>query len=158
MVTIKNGYLYKANEGDYIIGITSGNPSIVGNAGEDYYWKYERDEFNRIVYELVDETKEETDENGNKIIVKTSNKINAPKISSNYDPSLANSYVERKYRPEWSYVGMRGIVPVRDDGTCEAGGFCKCGTDGIATKSERGLDTYYVIERINDHVVSVEVK
>ena len=158
MVTIKDGYLHKANEGDYIIGITSGSPSIVGNADENYYWKYERDEFNRIVYELVDETKEETDENGNKLIVKTGNKINVPKVSSNYDPSLANSYVERKYRPEWSYVGMRGIVPVRDDGTCEAGGFCKCGTDGIATKSERGLDTYYVIERINDHVVSVEVK
>ena len=158
MVTIKDGYLHKANEGDYIIGITSGAPSVVGNADETYYWKYERDEFNRIIYELVDEIKEETDENGNKITVKTGNKISVPKVSSNYDVSLAHSYVERKNRPEWSYVGMRGIVPVRDDGTCEAGGFCKCGTDGIATKSERGLDTYYVIERINDHVISVEVK
>ena len=136
MVTIKNGKLYKANEGDYIIGITSGNPSIVGNSDEDYYWRYERDEFNRIVYE-----------NGSK------------KLSSKYNPDLQSTYVPRSKRPEWDYVGMRGIVPVRDDGTCEAGGFCKCGIDGIATKVDtRGFDTYYVIERINEHVISVEVK
>ena len=42
--------LHFANDGDYICGITSGNPSIIGNADEDYYWKWERDEFNRIKY------------------------------------------------------------------------------------------------------------
>ena len=158
MVTIKNGYLYKANDGDYIVGITSGNPSVIGNGDEDYYWKYERDEFNRIIYHEIDEIIEEEDNDGNIIYNKTGKKITVPKISSNYDSSLADSYIERKDRPEWSYVGMRGIIPVRDDGTCEAGGFCKCGSNGIATSSERGLDTYYVIERINDHVISVEVK
>lgn len=134
MVTVKDGKLYKANEGDYIIGITSGNPSVIGNSDEDYYWRYERNEFNRCIL----------DENNNF------------KLSENYDPN--KPYVERKNRAEWDYVGMRVIIPVRDDGTCEAGGFCKCGTDGIATKSERSLDTYFVIERINDHVISVEVK
>ena len=43
MVTIKDGKLYKANEGDYILGVTSGNPSVVGNADETYFWKYDRD-------------------------------------------------------------------------------------------------------------------
>ena len=54
---------------------------------------------------------------------------------------------------------MRGIVPVRDDGTCVEGGFCECGGNGIATyASAQGFNTYYVIERINENVVSVEVK
>lgn len=69
-VTIKDGYLYKANEGDYISGITSGNPSVVGNADEDYYWKYERDEFNRIVWEDVPELVQVLDEEGKLIYVK----------------------------------------------------------------------------------------
>ena len=56
-VTIKNELLYKADGGDYIAGITSGNPSIIGNADEDYYWRYERDEFNRIAMEDVPEMK-----------------------------------------------------------------------------------------------------
>ena len=158
MVTIKNGYLEKANDGDYIIGITSGNPAVIGNGDEDFYWKYERDKFNRIIYEPVTEKFEtgQLDENGEPIY-----KIQEtfkPKLSNDYDPELQDSYVERRYRPEWSYVGMRGIVPVRDDGSCEAGGFCKCGVNGVATKSERGLDTYYVIERIDDNIISVEVK
>lgn len=173
MVTIKDGYLYKANEGDHIIGVTSGNPSIVGNADENYYWKYERDVFNRIIYEDVEEIKDQEiettsyDENGNLIIIKDivpvkTGKIiknGKPKISSSYNEDLQSSYIERKDRPEWSYVGMRGIIPVRDDGTCIAGGFCKCGTEGVATyTSQQNFETYFVIERIADNVINIEVK
>lgn len=50
------GFLHKANAGDYIAGITSGNPSVVCNADENYYWKYERDVFGRIVLEDVPES------------------------------------------------------------------------------------------------------
>lgn len=157
MVTIKNNKLEKANENDYIIGITSGNPAIIGNADESYYWMYERDIFNRIAYEDVTISKTIINDDGEEV---TQNIIvKQPKISENYDPSLRTSYVERKNRPEWDYVGMRGVVPVRDDGTCVAGGFCKCGGNGIATyASEQGFNTYYVIERISENVVSVEVK
>ena len=168
-VTIKDGLLYKANEGDYITGITSGNPSVVGNADEDYYWRYERDEFNRFVYEDVEEEVEKLDDDGNPILdendnpvmVKTGNiiKNGRLKVSEDYDPSKQNSYVERMARPEWSYVGMIGVLPVRDDGTCEAGRFCKCGQDGIATLAdERGFDTFFVVERISDNIVSVELR
>ena len=84
-------------------------------------------------------------------------KVNQRKQSSNYDEF--KRYIERKDRPEWDYVGMRGIVPCRDDGTCVARGFCKCGSNGIATKAEtRGFDTYYVIERIDEETISVEVR
>ena len=166
MVTVKNGKLYKANAGDYIIGITSGAPSVLGNGDCEYFWRYERDEFNRIIEEEIDDLVVKLDENGE--IIRDANgkalydKIGTIKIKKenpNYDETLQDSYIQRSERPEWDYVGMRGIVPCRDDGTCIEGGFCKCGIDGIATKADtRGFDTYYVIERVNDHVISVEVK
>lgn len=169
MVTVKGGLLYKAQPGDYIVGITSGNPSVVGNADEDYYWKYERDEFNRIVMEDVPEMVQQTDEDGNlvfdeethePVMVENGNIIkNARmKLADDYDPSLQESYIPRAERKEWDYVGMRGIIPVRDDGTCLQDHFCKCGQGGIATLAEeRGFDTFYVIERISEDVVSVEI-
>lgn len=208
-VTLKNGMLYKANEGDYIAGITSGNPSVVGNADEDYYWKYARDAFNRIVMEDVPEIIMKTekklitqfspllDEKGNQIqdgngnplfaetplldgngneqyedvpmldeahkpiMIETGNIIpNARmRLADDYAPSLQEGYIERKDRKEWDYVGMVGVIPVRDDGTCLPDRFCKCGQDGIATlAAERGFDTFYVIERISENVVSVELR
>lgn len=81
------------------------------------------------------------------------------KPDPDYDPSKQDSYIERKDRPEWDYVGMLGVLPIRDDGTCVEGGYCKCGEGGIATlASERGFDTYMVIERVNDSVVKVVLK
>ncbi len=168
-VTIRDGFLHKAEPGDYIAGITSGNPSIVGNADEDYYWRYERDAFNRIVMEDVPETVQKLDEdekpirdeNGKPIYEETGKMIpNARmKLAEGYDPSLQEGYVERKNRKEWDYVGMMGVLPVRDDGTCVPGRFCKCGEGGIATLAEeRGFDTYMVLERINETVVSVILK
>lgn len=54
---------------------------------------------------------------------------------------------------------MVGVLPVRDDGTCIPGQFCKCGGSGIAIlATERGFDTYMVLERIAESVVSVIVK
>lgn len=168
MVTIgADGKLHKANAGDYILGITSGNPSVVGNADEDYLWKYERDVFNRPIIEeheeknikMDEEGNPVTDESGNIIYETTGTIIHNFKLRSDYDPSQQESYIERKDRPEWDYVGMRGIVPCRDDGTCVAGGFCKCGENGIATyASQQDFNTYYVIERLSENVVSVEVK
>ncbi len=169
-VTIKDGYIYKANEGDYILGIVSGNPSIIGNSDEDYYWRYERDEFNRIVMEDVPELIQKTDEDGNvvfdeethePIMIETGNIVpNARmKLAEGYDPTLQDTYIPREKRDEWECVGMLGVIPVRDDGTCLPNHFCKCGTDGIATLAEnRGFDTFFVIERISDNVVSVILK
>ncbi len=208
-VTVKDGLLYKANEGDYIAGITSGNPSVVGNADEDYYWRYERDEFNRIVMEDAPETVHLTerkpltqeaqredesgnpvfdkdgkpefesvpildedgnqayeeipvyDENGAPVMVETGKIIkNAHmKLADDYDPSLQDGYVGRKDRKEWDYVGMVGVLPVRDDGTCIPGKFCRCGVGGVATLAERrDFDVYMVIERITESIVSVILK
>ena len=95
------------------------------------------------------------------VMVETGNIIkNARmKLADNYDPSLQNNYVPRSERKEWDYVGMVGVLPVRDDGTCLPDHFCKCGEGGIATfAAEHSFDTYMVIERISDNVVSVILK
>ncbi len=169
-VTVKDGFLHKAEAGDYIVGITSGNPSVVGNADEDYYWRYERDAFNRIVMEDVRETVWKTDETGDPVLDENTQepvmeetgriiKNARMKLAEDYDPLLQEGYTERKDRKEWDYVGMLGVLPVRDDGTCIPGRFCRCGKDGIATLAETcGSDTYMVLERICDHVVSAILK
>ena len=154
-VTLKDNKLYKANDGDYILGVTSGNPSVVGNGDETYFWKYERDEFNRFIYvdaPLLNENGEEIiDENGNVVTGKTM------KLSDDYDST--QKYIARKDRPEWDYVGMIGVIPVRDDGTCVINGYCKCSVDGIATlATEKGDFTYFVKERISDNVISVIIR
>lgn len=134
-VTVKNGKLYKANRGEYVIGITSGAPSIVGNADGEYMKRWERDEFGRIL----------KDEQGNRI------------QSETYDQNLQNGYIRRKDRPEWDYVGMLGVISVRDNGTCVPGRFCIPNLDGIATNYS-GIQTghsYYVLERISGNVIKV---
>lgn len=160
-VTIKNGKLHKAEPEDYIVGITSGNPSVIGNGDEDWLGRWQRDEFNELVYKDVeiDDYEEREDENGDIVSVKVSSHIEKHTVqNSDYDPE--QEYIERKDRPEWSCVGMIGVLPLRDDGTCIAGGFAKCGAGGIATAAAEWdcHKTFFVIERINDHVISVEMR
>lgn len=158
-VTFKDKKLYKATSNDYIVGIISGNPSVVGSADEDYYWRYERDEFNRIIMEDVPEIIENVDETGKVTKINTGNTIKNGmfKTNKNYNPSLP--YVERKNRKEWDYVGMLGVLPLRDDGTCIPGQFCRCNDSGIATfaKDTNG-QIFMVLERVNDHVIKVLLK
>ena len=75
------------------------------------------------------------------------------KENPEYDPTLL--YTPRKDRPEWSAIGMMGVLSVRDDGTCQVNGYCKVTDGGIATASETG---YRVIKRINDHIVKIIFK
>lgn len=120
--------------------------------------------------EDVPEMAQQTDEDGNPmfdeetnepIIAETGNIIkNARmKLAEGYDPALQDSYIPRAERKEWDYVGMVGVLPVRDDGTCLPGRFCRCGTGGVATLAEkRGFDTFFVIERKTENIVSVVMR
>ena len=74
-------------------------------------------------------------------------------INPDYDET--QEYIFRKDRPEWSTVGLLGQLAVYDDGTCEVNGYCKCSSNGIATKSDNG---YRVIERINDNLIKILYK
>ena len=75
------------------------------------------------------------------------------KLNPDYDESI--KYIPRSERPEWTVVGMLGMLRVRDDGSCKVGGYCKVNENGIATASESG---YYVTKRFTDNIIEVFFK
>jgi hypothetical protein len=137
---------------------------MIGNSDEDWRGRYIYDEYGDYITEKFEYEEEEEEiiinkETGKEeIIKKTVTKIGTKwKENPDYDPN--REYIERKDRPEWDAVGMVGVLAVRDDGTCQVNGYCKVAAGGTATAaSERTLDTYRVIERVNDHVVKVILK
>lgn len=139
------------SEDDYILGIISATPSVVGNSYDDQWEGRElKDEWGRVIYEEV-ELPEELDEEGNIII--EARKEMQPKLNPDYDN--AKPYIGRSQRQEWSAVGMLGQLLVRDDGTCKENGYCKCGNGGIATASETG---YRVLARVSDNIIKILFK
>lgn len=159
-VTLDGDKIKIAEPNDYILGVISGQPAIIGNGDEDWIGRYVFDEFGAFVYEdfeyeeEVPETviDEETDKSS--IVTKTVKKIGKKyKENPDYDPS--RGYIQREDRPEWDAVGMVGVLFVRDDGTCKVNGFCKVADSGIATASETG---YRVIKRVNENIVKIIFK
>ena len=149
-VTLDEEKIKKAEPGDYILGIVSGQPSIIGNGDESWMGRYVMDDFGAFVYESFEYEEEVIDHKTGEvacIVKKTGTKY---KENPNYDPS--KSYVQRADRPEWSAVGMLGVLSVWDDGTCEVNGYCKVANGGIATKADTG---YRVIKRVNKNIVKV---
>ena len=139
-VTLSGDKIKKATAGDYILGIISGQPSVIGNGDEDWLGRWQRDDFGRFIWGEIEEEDP---------ITKEKTKVRTILANSAYDPE--QEYIERKDRKEWDCVGMLGALAVRDDGTCEVNGFCGV-KDGIATKAESG---YRVIERVSDNVIRV---
>ena len=133
----------------------------MGNGDEDWLGRWERDEFNRIIMEDVEEEIEHIDEETCETTYEKTGKIiknGRFKQNPDYDPD--RKYIERKNRPEWDYVGMIGVLPLRDDGTCVPGGFATCGEGGVATAADEWEchRTFFVIERISDNIISVEMR
>jgi hypothetical protein len=172
-----------ANEGDYILGVISGNPSFVGNADEEWKKRWLYDEFDRPIMETVQvpitELKEietgefrteiQYDENDNEVEVQIpiteTKEIETGEYKTelvqvqNPDYKASEIYTSRSDRKEWETTGMLGVLSVRDDGTCEVGKFCKCGVGGIATKADkREVDTFLVLKRVNDNIIKIIFK
>ena len=162
-VTLNGNKITIANSNeDYILGIVSGEPFVLGNGDCDtwngMYMKYD---FNRTIYEpapkmeLNKETGEQVsvvDENGDLVYEGT-----RPKLNPKYDPE--QPYISRFDRKEWSPVGMLGVLSVIDDGSCQVDGFCCCSKDGIATACEKEAEgACRVTERISENVVRVVLK
>lgn len=148
-----NGKIKIADIGEEIIGVISGNCSMIGDAHDDV-WQgmYEKDVFGRFLYEDVEVVKEETtneiDKYGNPIMKKVRVIEHRLKLNPQYDAS--KEYVPRKDRKEWDVVGLLGKLILIDDGSCIQGEKCDCGKGGIATKGNK----YTVIKRIDDtHIV-----
>lgn len=177
-VTMEGDKIKLAQPGDYILGIVSGNPCIVGNADEDWRGRWLRDDFDRFVREYLEfdreevtvpEGKDESEFLGDPAIIKKGDKIyrvttrvvdhETPfwrlKANPDYDPSQA--YIERQDRPEWNAVGMLGVLAVWDDGTCQVNGFAQVAQGGSATAAEGYIPgmTYRVIERVADNIVKI---
>lgn len=151
-VTLKNNKIQIATPNDYILGIISGNPSVIGNSDEDWQGRFIKDDFDTYIKEQFEYEVEEFNEATNQIVKRKEIGIKW-KENPNYDPT--QKYIPRADRSEWDAVGMLGVLSVRDDGTCEVNGYCTVADGGIATKSETG---YRVIERINEHIVKIVFK
>ena len=151
-VTLDGDKIKIAEPGDYILGIISGMPCIIGNGDEDWRGRYILDEFGSHIIEHFEYDEEDYDEETGerKIVIKLGSRF---KENPEYDPT--QPYIQREDRPEWDTVGMMGVLSVRDDGTCEVNGYCAVAEGGIATASETG---YRVIARVNDNIVKVIFK
>lgn len=149
-VTLDEEKIKKAEPGDYILGIVSGQPSIIGNGDESWMGRYVMDDFGAFVYESFEYEEEVIDHKTGEVACVAKKTGTKYKENPNYDPS--KSYIQRADRPEWSAVGMLGVLSVWDDGTCEVNGYCNIADGGIATKSDSG---YRIVKRVNENIVKV---
>ena len=149
-VTYEGDKIRLANaEDDYIAGIVSAAPSVVGDVqSEEWQGRFLKDVFGAMVTETV-EIEEVVDEDGNVIPAHTETRF---VINPDYDPT--RKYVSREYRQEWDMVGYVGKLVVVDDGTCQVNGYCKPADGGIATASDKG---YRVLKRIDETHIKVRI-
>jgi hypothetical protein len=134
---------------DYIAGVTSGAPGIIGDSGEMHWQgKYATDRWGRVQVREVD-LPAQTDSAGRVLI--PARKELQPTLRPDWDPD--RDYVPRLQRPEWVAVGMLGKLLVRDDGTCEVDGYCQPNGSGIATKAADA--GYRVLERTNEDQILI---
>ena len=157
--TIQPGYFITLDAGrkirimngskdDYVLGISSATPSVLGNAAElRWQRKFKTDEWGRIEYHAVTIP---AYKNKNGDILIPEHVENHPILNPEWNPDT--KYVPRKKRPEWVPVGLLGQVLVRDDGTCVPGAYCKPDDNGMATGSPSG---YRVLERINQNQILI---
>lgn len=147
---------------DYILGIVSGNPSIVGDVHDDQ-WEgmYLCDVFGRPLWEDVevpDETVEEPDPEypGQTVtrVVIPAHTEHRQKLNPAYDGT--RKYQARTERPEWDAVGLIGKLVAVDDGTCQVDGYCTVGAGGGATASE-SRTRFRVMKRLDGNHVQVMV-
>ena len=140
---------------EYILGIVSGSPSVVGDVYDDQWaGMFETDIFGRPVWEDVDlpaETMEEPDpENPGQTITREilpARTEHRQKVNPKYDHT--QKYIPRTERPEWDAVGLLGKLVAVDDGSCQVNGWCKVGEGGIAVHSEQRTP-YRVMARLDD--------
>ncbi|WP_321575719.1 peptidase G2 autoproteolytic cleavage domain-containing protein, partial [Bacillus mycoides] len=133
---------------DFILGISSATPSLLGNSAElSWHGRYKLDEWGRRIYHKVT-IPAKKDRDGNEI---TPEQLEIqPVINPEWDSQ--REYISRKKRPEWVPVGLVGKVLVRDDGTCQANGYCLPNDEGIATATTNG---YRVMKRTGTNQIMI---
>ncbi|WOD61755.1 peptidase G2 [Niallia taxi] len=136
IVTLDNGKIRKANDGEMPLGViseTAGN--ILGQA--TFYWqnRYLTNEFGGLILEekVIQIKKDETDD---VIFEHHMLPVENPAWDSNAE------YISRENRDEWHVVGLLGQIRVRIDETVKENGFIGP-NEGIGTFSDTG---YKVME------------
>lgn len=143
---------YATNKDDDILGITSANPTVLGDdQTEMWYHQYLRDIYGAKIEETI-EVEETVDELGYTIPAHTETQWI---LNPDFDPE--QEYISRELRPEWDPVGIVGKLVVEDDGTCQVNGYCYPGVDGIATASSEKT-AYRVMSRLDDTHIKVFIK
>ena len=147
------------NEDDYILGVVSGEPFVLGN-GDCDTWNgmFLRDEFRRTIYEPAPKMVEILDSEGNPTgefeEVDGEFEGTRPKLNPKYDHT--QPYISRFDRKEWAPVGMLGVLAVRHDGTAQINGYVTVNVDGIATACDKNAEnSYRVIKANSDAVVEI---
>lgn len=160
-VTLEGETIRLAGPGDdYILGIVSGAPSVVGDVYDDQ-WQgmYLTDVFGRPIWEDVEvpdvtETfpDPENPESTISRIIIPAHTERRQKLNPDYDP--AQTYVPRSDRPEWDAVGLLGKLVAVDDGTCVPNGWATVGEGGAATASPERT-RYRVMARLDERHVRI---
>lgn len=103
-----------ASPGDYILGIVSGHPNTIGNGDEDWRGRYVLDDFGRYIEETYEYEEIWQDKDG----IKHTETKEGIRYKENPEYNPDELYIPREERPEWSAIGMVGVLSVYDDGTC----------------------------------------
>ena len=140
------------SQNDYILGVVSGNPSVIGDSHSDQWaYMFEQDIFGRPIYETVT-IPEEKDDDGNIIVEEhTEEQL---KVSKQYDNT--QPYIARDKRKEWVAVGLLGKLICIDDGTAEINGYVSPNENSIATHSEEKTK-YRVMKRIDETHIQIMI-
>ena len=151
-VTLDGENIRIANsDDDYILGVVSATPSIVGDSyfGDNWHGMYETDIFGRYIIDTV-YVEEHIDEETGETIPDHYEE----RLVLNPEWNNEQEYEAREDRSEWSAIGMLGKLIVIDDGTCEVNGYCKVADNGIATKSD-DKSGYRVMTRLDDTHIKI---
>lgn len=152
------------DEDDYILGVISGEPFVLGN-GDCDVWNgmYLRDKFRRRLLEPAPKTEFVLDENGKptgeqkEVLDDAGNVVyEGERLVLNPEYDNTKPYISRADRPEWDAVGMLGVLPVIHDGTAKVNGYVTVNKDGIATACEKTHENAYRVIHANaDDVVEI---
>lgn len=158
-------------EDDYILGIVSGSPSVVGDVHDDQ-WQgmYLTDIFGRPIWEdvevpdvteereipvqvVLDDGSTATETRRETVVIIPAHTERRQKLNPDYDNTQL-PYIPRSARPEWDAVGMMGKLVAVDDGTCQVNGWAAVGEGGAATASDERT-AYRVMERLDEGHVRI---
>lgn len=166
-VTMVGDRIKIASPGDWLLGVVSAAPCVLGNIDMEWSGQFLKDEFGEFIMEHKTDIEKYVDlerqikinpETGEERVemveVEKEREIEYDfyKVNPEYDPE--KPYTPRLERPEWAAIGMLGVLAVYDDGTCQVNGFCKCAQNGTATATD-DTNGYRVIKRVSENIVNI---